>query len=231
VAAGLAGLAPGWFDLARVEVAGVETISPDELRRRIDLVRGVPRDALHPVGIEMRLKAHPRIAEASVSRVVPGVLLVRVVERRPVARVRAPKGEWWVDATGMPFEPDALAPGAGKLPLLVAGSAVALGTRSAVLASALGQVDQLRGMGLAVAEWHLGDRAAIGPLARLRGAGPPLLLGNGDRDLQVQRLARALALWQVREAGAIDLRFRDQVIFWPAAPDRDAAGKWAQLER
>lgn len=232
----LAEWAPSWFRISRAEVAGVSTIPASELRRRIGPLGAGRGGALHLAELEARLSAHPRVAQARVSNALPGVLLIRVVERQPVARVRDPAGEWWVDATGMPFEPggtERAAIRADELPLLVTASAVALGTRNAALASAIGSILQLRAAGLVVSEWLLDNdpsQDSPRPRVRLRGAMPPLLLGDGDRGAQIHALARALAVGQLRNAAAIDLRFRDQVIFWPALPDLGAAGKRAPPE-
>ena len=165
---------------------------------------------------------------------------MRLIERRPVARLRGPEALWWVDATGMPFAPEAVAADGDAdasldaLPLLVTERAVAAGVRSAVLASAIGQIGQLAAAGLAVSEWHLERRVADdhqpAALARLRGSIPPLLLGEGDRGSQIHTLARALAIGQVSDAGLIDLRFRNQVIFWPVRPGIGTAGKRAPPE-
>ncbi len=232
---GLASWAPGWFRIARAEVLGAESIPAQELRGVLEPALGRGPAEIDPARIEAQLRRHPRVAHARVSDALPGRLLVQVVVRRPMARVADPggAGEWWVDSTGTPFAPSAEeGSGARSLPLLVAPGAVALGVRSAELASAVGSILQLRAAGLAVAEWQLvGDGAGDPtPRVRLRGAIPPILLGDGDRGVQLPALIRALAVSPLRDAGAIDLRFRDQVILWPDAPGVGGSGKRAPPE-
>jgi cell division protein FtsQ len=78
-----------FFRVRRVEILGARYTAPSELldRLRVDTTRSV-WDPLDPLAA--RLRTHAQIESVTVTRRLPGTLVVRVKERHPVALVDAP---------------------------------------------------------------------------------------------------------------------------------------------
>lgn len=77
-----------WFRVRHVEVSGTRLLAPHAVLAAsgIDRAQNVWDD---DAGWESRLRAHPAIAAAEVTRRLPGTLRVRIEEKRPVAYVEA----------------------------------------------------------------------------------------------------------------------------------------------
>ncbi len=73
---------------------------------------------IDPGTIERRVEALPAVASATVSRSWPHRVVIRVVERRPLAVVVAGSGPTLLDAEGVPFAQVATAP-RGLTPVIV----------------------------------------------------------------------------------------------------------------
>jgi cell division septal protein FtsQ len=95
-----------FFRVRRVEILGARYTAPGELldRLRVDTTRSV-WDPLDPLAA--RLRTHAQIESVTVTRRLPGTLVVRVKERHPVALVDAPGGLRAVDERGrrLPLDP------------------------------------------------------------------------------------------------------------------------------
>ena len=95
-----------FFRVRRVEILGARYTSPGELldRLRVDTTRSV-WDPLEPLAA--RLRTHAQIESVTVTRRLPGTLVVQVKERHPVALVEAPGGLRAVDERGrrLPLDP------------------------------------------------------------------------------------------------------------------------------
>ena len=95
-----------FFRVRRVEILGARYTAPSELleRLRVDTTRSV-WDPLEPLAA--RLRTHAQIESVTVTRRLPGTLVVRVKERHPVALVDAPGGLRAVDERGrrLPLDP------------------------------------------------------------------------------------------------------------------------------
>ena len=95
-----------FFRVRRVEILGTRYTSPSELldRLKVDTTRSVwePLDPL-----EARLRSHAQLESVTVTRRLPGTIVVRVKERHPVALVNAPGGLRAVDERGrrLPLDP------------------------------------------------------------------------------------------------------------------------------
>lgn len=230
-------LAPGLLTLRSFEVSGAQHLDDAILRELIGLRAGTPLRHIDRDAARARLLSHPWVISADVGIALPGRVIIRLVERRAVARLRASaedrsEGDWWIDETGAPFAD--VEQGTQDLPLLIAGAAAGelpkLGERSASLASALATLEGLRAGGLTVAQWHVNGLAGSegAPAALLRGFEVPVIFGWGDPHQQLPRLARALGRSEIREAAAIDLRFRHQVLFRPTSSEVGDVDKWAR---
>ena len=95
-----------FFRVRRVEILGARYTPPSELldRLKVDTTRSV-WDPLGP--LEARLRSHAQIESVTVSRKLPGTLVVQVTERHPVALVNGPGGLRAVDERGrrLPLDP------------------------------------------------------------------------------------------------------------------------------
>ena len=95
-----------FFRVRSVQVSGVRYLTPQAVVRRlgVDTTASVWAD-LAP--LERRVEALPQVAEADVSRRLPGTLVVRIVENLPVALVAGRGGLKPYDARGrqLPIDP------------------------------------------------------------------------------------------------------------------------------
>ena len=95
-----------FFRVRRVEILGTRYTSPAELldRLKVDTTRSV-WEPLDPLAA--RLRTHAQLESVTVSRRLPGTLVVRVKERHPVALVNTAGGLRAVDQRGrrLPLDP------------------------------------------------------------------------------------------------------------------------------
>ena len=95
-----------FFRVRRVEILGTRYTSPGELldRLKVDTTRSV-WDPLEPLAA--RVRSHAQVESVTVSRRLPGTLVVQVKERHPVALVNGPGGLRAVDERGrrLPLDP------------------------------------------------------------------------------------------------------------------------------
>ena len=95
-----------FFRVRRVEILGARYTPPAELldRLRVDTTRSV-WEPLAP--LEARIRSHAQIESVTVTRKLPGTLVVQVLERHPVALVNGPGGLRAVDERGrrLPLDP------------------------------------------------------------------------------------------------------------------------------
>lgn len=112
-AVGLVVLRSGLFALETVEVSGAVATDPVAIAAGAGAVVGTPLIEVAPDEILAALEADPRIASASVERLWPHGLRIRIEERIPVAWVER-GGSWeYTAADGVVVavgEPDAAAP-------------------------------------------------------------------------------------------------------------------------
>ncbi len=91
----------GWMTIEHVSISGVKLMKRGEV---LSLLALPPEESLwgiHPPTLEARLKAHPRIASASVGRALPHTLAVVIGEREPVAAFQHAGGQLFVDQEGV----------------------------------------------------------------------------------------------------------------------------------
>lgn len=75
-----------WFEVQHVEISGTRLLAPHQVLAASGIRRG--QNVWDDAGIwERALRANPAIADARVTRKLPGTLRVRVEEKRPVAYV------------------------------------------------------------------------------------------------------------------------------------------------
>ena len=79
------------FAIQQVEVTTDGVISPDQLRRWSGVKPGDNLLALDLAAVKRDLELVPLIQSASVERILPATLRIRVTEREPVAQIRVPR--------------------------------------------------------------------------------------------------------------------------------------------
>lgn len=93
----------GLFGVREVRVVGAELVTPVQVREAAEVADGVPLARVDLAAMARRIGSLPPVEQATVTRDWPDALVVRVVERTPVAVV--PQGERFVvvDGSGVPF--------------------------------------------------------------------------------------------------------------------------------
>ena len=192
-----------FFRVRRVEILGTRYTSPTELldRLRVDTTRSV-WDPLEPLAA--RLRSHAQLESVTVTRRLPGTLVVHVVERHPVALVEAPGGLRAVDERGrrLPLDPS-------RTP--VDAPVVTAAPRDTLVYHLLGEMQReapqlyaslssIRAVGADEIVLQIADLT-------VRAMTNVTLVRLGDIDPVQRDLTRR----QLR-AAEIDLRYRDQVI-------------------
>ena len=192
-----------YFRVRKVEILGTRYTAPAELleRLRVDTSRSV-WDPLAP--LEARVRSHPQVDSVSVTRRLPGTLVVQVTERHPVALVNGPGGLRAVDARGkrLPLDPSRTPVDAPIVTAAPRDTMVyhLLGAMQREAPALYAKLSSIRAVGtdeilLQIADLPVRAMTSV-TLARL-----------GDIDPVERDLARR----QLRPA-EIDLRYRDQVI-------------------
>ena len=192
-----------FFRVRRVEILGARYTSETDLldRLRVDTTRSV-WDPLEPLAA--RLRTHAQVESVTVTRRLPGTIVVRVLERHPVALVEALGGLRAVDERGrrLPLDPS-------KTP--VDAPVVTAAPRDTRVYHLLGEMQREA-------------PALYAKLSSVRAAGADeIVLQIADLSVRamtnvtlarlgdVDPVQRDLMRRQLR-AAEIDLRYRDQVI-------------------
>ncbi len=228
VAAGAGGLSPLRQVLARdvlalhsICVLGAGRLSPEEIAAKTGLADGTSLLEISPREIEARLRTHPWIRDAHVMRLLPARVLIEVALREPVARVTAASAVAGAQIVLVDAEGRAIAQSAGepfaKLPIIVsprlpAAGEIVPGIAAATAAALAVTRSSFAGAG---ATFFLGAENDPNSVAlELPSLAARVLLGTGDLDLKLARLALVLAgdRTPARAAAEIDLRFADQAV-------------------
>ncbi|MEV0328570.1 FtsQ-type POTRA domain-containing protein [Micromonospora echinospora] len=103
-------LGTGLFGVREVRVVGAELVTPVQVRQAAAVPDGVPLARVDLAATAGRIGELPPVERATVTRDWPGALVVRVVERTPVAVV--PQGERFVvvDRFGVAFRTEPVRP-------------------------------------------------------------------------------------------------------------------------
>lgn len=203
-----------FFRVRHVEVSGVRYVEPRDILDRLKV--DTSASVWDPTGpLEERVARHPLVREVTVSRKLPGTLVVRLVENVPVALVPTAKGFRAYDERGVALPIDPTTDDV-DVPILSRPDSALL----ALLGAARVQAPDLYRRLSEVRREGVGSAAA-------RAAGPAggqelvLVLDSLPvrtlADITLHRLAdlqlveRDLARRRLR-ATELDLRYRDQVI-------------------
>ena len=203
-----------FFRVRAVEVRGARYLQPSEIisRLKVDTLASL-WDDLTPY--RDRIRGHPQISDVTVSRRMPGTIVVTIKENLPVALIQTPTGLLPYDSLGkqLPIDP---ARTSLDLPIVATDDPVLLKLVGAIRAGepdVFARIDEVRRTGRDEILLTLSREVTAGVV-------PPeskTLLVRVPVGLSVERLADIfpvesdLARRQVR-VGELDLRYRDQVI-------------------
>lgn len=220
-----------FFHVRKVVVEGTRYLSTDSVISRLAL------DTLHSVWddtapLEARVRTLPQVASVSISRKLPGTLVVTVSENLPVALVPGPQGLEPVDSSGVPLPID---PAREALDLPVsnqrdvplirmlgqvrAKNAVLYRRISEVSRDAAGDVLLLVTSNAPPSPQQAGDSAgnATDTASSVAAIAPATLRVRARMGVSAARLTDIFPVeFDLRRRGArvaeLDLRYRDQVI-------------------
>jgi len=203
-----------FFRVRSVEVRGVRYLQPAEIisRLKVDTLASL-WDDLTPY--RNRLRGHPQVSDVSVSRKMPGTLVVTIKENLPVALIQTPAGLLPYDSTGkqLPIDP---ARTNLDLPIVATDDPVLLKLVGAIRAAeprVYARIEEAK---------RTGREEILLTLSRGVGSADTILRGRAllvrvPIGLSVERLADIfpvesdLARRQIH-VGELDLRYHDQVI-------------------
>ena len=216
--------------LENMAIQGNRRLSFAEIADTTGIERGTPLASIDAAVVAGRLTEEAWIREASVLRLPPSTLLIRVEEREPRAILlpsEATSGTpRLVDSEGHVFPANL---DDDSLPRLVGGESLPSHQDHPVLLEALTLFERLRDPRFADL-WGAGDRLSVhlptGNNAegwRLRG-NVDVLLGQRDLATRMDRLAQLIARDEILgalggERVLIDLRFADQAVLRRGRPD------------
>lgn len=190
-----------FFRARRVEIVGVRYLAPSEIvaRLRVDTTRSVWDDLSV---LERRVAAHPQVANVSISRKLPGTLVVNVVENMPIAMVSTERGFLVFDDRGrqLPLDPSRVPV---NLPIAARRDTALFRLLARVRAERPRVFDRLDDVA------RVSDREVLLHFRTL--AVRAMLDVTPDRLAEIFPVEADLAKRQARVA-ELDLRFRDQVI-------------------
>jgi cell division septal protein FtsQ len=203
-----------FFRVRSVEIRGVRYLQPAEVlgRLRADTLMSL-WDDLEP--LRQRVLHHPQVSDVSITRRMPGTLVVTVKENQPVALIQSSSGLLPYDSLGrqLPIDP---ARTNLDLPIVATRDPVLLKLVGAIRISeprVFARIEDVRRTGRDEVLLTL-SRGVLSPTARSDEQTLRVRLPIG---LSVERLAdifpveRDLARRQAH-VGELDLRYRDQVI-------------------
>ena len=208
-----------FFRVRAVEIRGVRYIQPSEVvsRLRIDTVASL-WDDLEPY--RQRVMRHPQVSDVSITRRMPGTLVVTIRENLPVALVQTSTGLLPYDSLGkqLPIDPARMNL---DLPIVATTDPVLLKFVGAIRAAeprVFARIEEVRRAGRDEILLTLSQDARVAGVAgNIAAPGRPTLRVRVPVGLSVERLADIfpvetdLARRQV-QVGELDLRYRDQVI-------------------
>lgn len=217
-----------FFHVRAVEVQGVQYLDPSTVldRMAIDTMRSVLDDYTPLI---TRVKSLPQVADVSITRKLPGTLVVTIRENLPVALSPSPRGLEAVDSAGvvLPIDPTsadldlpiALQRDVGMLKLLGA-----LRSHEPILFRRISEIarDGRDGVVMQLERRTTGatpavDSAKIDSSAVVAAIAPRVLRVRALLGVSVSRLADIFPvesdlLRRRANVAELDLRYRDQVI-------------------
>jgi len=190
-----------YFRVRRVEIVGVRYVAPNDIlsRLRVDTTHSVWDD---PTTLERRVAAHPQVREVTITRRLPGTLVVSVVENLPIAMVSTERGFLVFDDRGrqLPLDPSVVPV---NVPIAARRDTALFALLARVRADRPKVFDRLSDV------TRVGEREVLIHFDALPVRA--MLDVTAERLAEIFPVEADLAKRQARVA-ELDLRFRDQVI-------------------
>lgn len=123
------GLTDPRFNLKRIEVRGVNVLTPEQVVNHSGLLLGTNLFRVPVETVQQRLRTLPPVAEVRLNRRLPDRLVIWVRERQAVACVAAQNALFEVDAEGVVFRMDSSPPRGIPLVSGLEGETLRLGDR------------------------------------------------------------------------------------------------------
>lgn len=211
-----------------VEIEGEHYVSRDQLLTTFlpDIGKSVLRVPL--ARRQATIEKIPWVWRATIERVLPNRLIVRIVERTPVAFLSTGEGMKLIDADGVILDRP---PGANfNLPIVTGiGEQTSLADRAsrvALFSEFLKQIGTVRSYGPSdVSEANLTSpddiEATLDGLPVLAGQGPVVVqFGSGDFANRFREFLLNFNAWHVRAGNveAVDLRYDGEALVTPGSP-------------
>src|SRR5499427_6621019 len=204
------------FAVANIEVRGVSRVPSEQILAVAAIPWGTNIFRLDTMGVIDRVESLPEIRRADIVRELPNRVVISVEERRPFTLVHGGRLHW-MDEKGrlLGATPEAVAP---PMPVISGLSGDELASmRTAPGPRARAAIGVIR----ALLRSGTGLTSEISEIDMSRREGPVLYtvdgvevrLGSEDWDERLARLEGVLAQIATQDVRAIDLRFRDQVVF------------------
>jgi len=218
---------------SQVELSGNHFVSRSSVLEIFSADRGRSVMRIPLAKRRAQVEALPWVERATVRRALPNRIQVDVVERTPVAFLRAGSNLFLVDGQGKildrPLEADFHFP-------VVTGISAAMprderAMRMKMMVDFLDAIRQVRaGAADSVSEIDLSDASDLqATLAGLQGAPDAVLVhfGNGDFHDKFQILLNNINQWEsaAGRVASVDLRFQHEVVVNPETPSSAALGR------
>jgi cell division protein FtsQ len=204
------------FGVAGVEVRGVSRVSPETILSTAAIPRGANIFRLDTTLVAGRVESLAEIRRADVVRELPNRVVITVEERRPFTLVHSGRLHW-MDEEGRLLGAPAEAV-TSPLPVISGLSSDELASmRTAPGPKARAAIALIRAIARSGSELT----SEISEIDMSRREGPVLYtvdgvevrLGSEDWEERLARLEGVLAQVATQDVRAVDLRFRDQVVF------------------
>lgn len=200
-----------YFCVERIDIRGAgNLVSEEEVRRWAGVDVGQSLWEADPASVRARLKAHPMVRSASVRRIFPDRIDIRVREHRPAA-ITVADDIYYIDRTGERFGPLSRVHDR-DYPVFTGVPDKTDGRRRWALRRALHMLRRGDGTGLEISEVHLDP--VDGLILLPSSPRVPLILGWHGWERRLQKGLRALRSLDAaaERLAVVDLRFRDQVV-------------------
>lgn len=205
------------YRVEEVVVYNQNLFSKDEILNMSGLTPGMYWFDFSVKKAAAEIERNPNVRRAEVDRVLPHKVILKVIERRPVALLRGDRQDFLIDAEGvvLPMRYEV----AGTLPV-INGSGV---TQEAIGAQIKNQ-QILNALNFLIASWdtdldisleiHHIDISSPNTLIAWTRNGLKVLVGEGDYGRKLSRLSRVTEHLERsgKWADVIDLRFKDVVV-------------------